>query len=117
MSVWALDENHDLYTSTGRTVRLSGVDAVVQRCTTRLLHYLGEWFLRLDTGTPWFQSIFVTTRGTGTVEGILKGILLDTEGVTSLTEFKTTLAADRNFSVAFVADTDFGSTGEVVVSG
>lgn len=34
-----------------------GIDAVVQSCRIELLMFMEEWFLDLDAGMPWLQSI------------------------------------------------------------
>ena len=116
MSAFALDTDHDIFVTAGQLARVSEVDEVVQKITTQLMHFLGEWWLDLNSGTPWFQSILgESTRG-GEAESILKTIITDTPGVTSLSRFRADLSPDRALAVTFEAQTEFGATGEVIVS-
>ena len=116
MSAFALDTNHDIFVTAGQLARVSEVDEVVQKITTQLLHFLGEWWLDLNSGTPWLQSILGQSPSGGEAESILKGIITNTPGVTELSAFKADLSARRSLSVTFEAQTDFGDTGEVTVS-
>lgn len=117
MSAFALDEDHDIFISGGQLSRVSGIDEVVQKITNKYLHYLGEWWLNFESGTPWFQVVFFTPGSISEVESVLKKVITSTPSVTSLTAFDATLSPEREFDITFEADTDFGPTGEVVVSG
>lgn len=116
MSAFALDGNHDIFVTGGNLARVSEGAEVAQKISTKLLHYLGEWWLDLNSGTPWFQSILGEADNLGEAESILKGVITTTPGVTSLISFTADLDIARVFSVTFEADTEFGSTGEVSVS-
>ena len=116
MSAIALDDDHDIFVTGGQLSRVSDVDEVVQKITTKLLHYLGEWWLDLNSGVPWFESILGESSDLAEAEAILRRVITSTEGVTTLEEFEADLSPDRVFSVTFEASTAFGGTGEVVVS-
>ena len=116
MSAFALDDGHDIFVTGGNLARVSDIDEVVQKITTKLLHYLAEWWLNLNSGVPWFQSILGESADIAEAESILRRVITSTPGVTSLEEFEADLSPARVFSVTFEASTEFGGTGEVVVS-
>lgn len=47
----ALNDNYDL---TGGLV--TGTDEIIQRVKLRLYRIMGEWFLNLGSGLPWYES-------------------------------------------------------------
>lgn len=47
----ALNDNYDL---TGGLV--TGSDEIIQRVKLRLYRIMGEWFLNLGSGLPWYES-------------------------------------------------------------
>jgi len=117
MTTFALDENHDRYISSGDTAMVTDLDEVVQKIDAKFRHYFGEWWLKLDSGVPWFQKIFVSPGNIGEIERVLKEVITSTPGVTSLVKFDADVdAKSRRFSVIFEADTDFGETGEVTIA-
>lgn len=117
MSAFALDADHDLSLSAGQLARTSGAEGFAQKVTTELLHYLGEWWLNLKSGFPWFQQVFVSPADIATAETAIKAVITRTPGFVALTRFNVDFdVASRLFSVTFEADTEFGSTGEVIVS-
>lgn len=52
-----LDDNNVIVFDKGDIVVTSGVDAIVQSCRIALQMFQGEWFLNLDAGIPYWQSI------------------------------------------------------------
>ncbi len=116
MSAFALDGDHDIFVSGGNLSRVSEGAEVAQKIATKYLHYLGEWWLDLNSGTPWFQSILGESANLGEAESILKRVVTTTPGVTALTSFTADLSTARVFAITFEADTEFGTTGEVSVS-
>lgn len=116
MSAFALDGDHDIFVSGGNLSRVSEGAEVAQKIGTKYLHYLGEWWLDLDSGVPWFQSILGEASELAEAESILKRVVTTTPGVTALISFTADLDAARLFAITFEADTEFGSTGSVTVS-
>ncbi len=62
-------------------------DAVRQYVQQRLRTFLGEWFLDLDVGVPYFQDILVKNPNINQIDGIFKNIILTTPGVVELLSF------------------------------
>ncbi len=54
---WKINEDNELVFVNGDLVFVSGIDAVVQGCRIVLQMFQGEWFLNLDAGIPYWQSI------------------------------------------------------------
>lgn len=52
-----LDSDNQVVFENGDLVFVSGIDAVVQQCRVVLQMFQGEWFLNLDAGIPYWQSI------------------------------------------------------------
>lgn len=62
-------------------------DAVRQHLQQRLRTFLGEWFLDLDVGVPYFQDILVKNPNINQIDGILKTKILTMPGVVELLSF------------------------------
>lgn len=76
--------SHDIVISGGD---LSVAEAVAQHIKQRLLTILGEWFLDLSIGLPWFDQILGKHRDLTLVEALIKASITETPGVESLTTF------------------------------
>ena len=51
----ALDSNNDLVVQPGKLKTVEEGAEVVQHVRSRLLFYLGEWFLDIHAGVPYFK--------------------------------------------------------------
>ncbi len=117
MGAFALNDSHDITITGGQLSRVIGADAVVQSIRTKLAMYLGEWWLDFTAGTPWFQTILVSPADIQNAESLLKEIILSVPGTVKIEEFSADFtAASRDFSVTFSVLTEFGPSGEVIVS-
>jgi hypothetical protein len=64
---------------------VSGVERVAQQVTILLRSFLGEWFLDLDYGVPWFQNIIgVKPVNIDEVTNILRARILTVEGMVAI---------------------------------
>jgi hypothetical protein len=79
---------------------LNSTHAVAQAIRTRLLLWLGEWFVDPSDGTPWLTQI--TGAHTQGIRDIaIKQRILGTPGVLSIIQYYSTLnPATRLFSIA-----------------
>ena len=104
MRGFRLDQNHDLLLVEGDFVAVDGVDAAVQEIETRIRLWLGEYFLDLSAGFPYFQLVFkknpdlprVRERMAALVEsvdGIQPGALVETSLVGASRELTITWSA------------------------
>lgn len=87
MSDLKIGVDGDLEIKNGNLQLTSGDDAVRQHLQQRLRTFLGEWFLDLDVGVPYFQDILVKNPNVNQVDGILKQTILTTPGVVELVSF------------------------------
>lgn len=106
-----LDPNtHDLVLTRFDLSLVDGNELIVQRIKQRLLLFLGEWYLDVEAGVPWFQEILVKGVDLGRVETLIKRTIVGTEGVTRLTALDLNFTPEpRRLSVSFRA---VGENGE-----
>ena len=108
----ALNASNDLELDelTGTIKMVSDGDEVCQQVRTRLLFYLGEWFLDTSVGIPYFQEVFTKPAIISLVESRLKDEIISTPGVLSLDSFATNFnSTTRALTVSFSATTIYGS--------
>lgn len=106
----ALDSNNDLIIEEGQFKLVEEGVEVIQHTRTRLQFYLEEWFLNLQSGTPYFQQIFTKPVNLANIESIFKSRILNTPEVETLTEFSMEYegGAIRKLTVSFSAETTYG---------
>lgn len=74
-----------------RPLRLvEGVDAILQNAWARLGFFLGEWFLDLREGVPYYERILIHHPDQRICESILRRAVLTTPGVSSVAEISST---------------------------
>lgn len=85
---------------------------VAQRLWVAFNFFLGEWFLNLDEGTPWFQRVL----GKGVqdrdrvIRAVLSQVILQTEGVSAINRFSYEVDRNRKMSFKFTCSLEDGST-------
>lgn len=107
-----LDPNsHDVIFINGAApVTRSQQDVVAQRLKITLQTFLGEWFLNLDTGLPYFQQILAKIRNKSTVDAIFQQAILADPGVIEMIQYSSTLtASSRGFDLSFAVRVTDGS--------
>lgn len=83
-------------------------EAVGQAAKTRLALWTGEWFLDLLEGTPYATQI-LGENTKGTYDQAIQERIIETPGVTRITEYASTLQG-RALSVAATIMTQYGET-------
>ena len=68
---------------------VENIDGLVQRIKIRLLVFLGEWFLNIDRGIPYFQEILEKGTSYDQISNAIK--LTDKEG-NQITTFTTPIS-------------------------
>ena len=104
--------SHDIVVDNGD---LLIVDSVPQHVKQRILTILGEWFLDLSIGLPWFDEILGKGTELTLVEALLKQTITDTPGVRELVSFRVE-ASQTSERTALVSFTITLSNGDEVVS-
>jgi len=84
MSDLLLDENNDIALVNFSFVLIEGVDAVKQDISTMLKMFLGEYFLDLRVGMPYYQKILGQKPRLGTITSIFRRAILKRPSVTAV---------------------------------
>ena len=88
MSDLQLDSTEDIKVAVNDVTLTTGREAIRQHLQIRFQTFLGEWFLDPDEGVPYYQEILKKNPLFSLVSDILKGVALDTPGITKLTKFE-----------------------------
>lgn len=81
-----------------------GAECIIQRIRMRFRWFLGEWFLDLREGVPYFQDILVKNPDLNLIQFIFRRVLTLTPGIKSVQSFDLVHdKSSRNLSVSFVA--------------
>jgi hypothetical protein len=104
-----MDENRDMIFGNQQLDFLRDVpEAIGQSVETRVLLFLGEWFLDLDEGTPYFQGI-LGKKNKELADASLKARVASTEGVTRINNYQSEVdPVTRKMSVSMDIDTIYG---------
>lgn len=101
---------HDLLIEDYDLVLTDDKEQLVQNLKIRLLFFLGEWFLDITRGVPYFEEILIKNPNQARVESILKQQILETENVNEMLEFNLNYdSLNRVLNLTFKVDTDFGT--------
>tara|TARA_R100000656_G_scaffold119768_1_gene93780 strand:+ start:3371 stop:3742 length:372 start_codon:yes stop_codon:yes gene_type:complete len=94
---------HDIIYQNGKTlVTQSKADVVAQRLKIKLNTFLGEWFLDLDVGIPYFQQILNKVRNKSTIDAIFQRAILEDPDVIEMISYTSDLnGRSRTFSLDF----------------
>lgn len=105
----ALDNSHDIKTSNLDIALVDKAEQVRQQLLIKLRLWTGEWFLDIEFGTPYLQSVLGKQLTlSGAVAAIRKSIL-EVDGVRSLVTFSYRFDnAARKLNITFEADTPYG---------
>ena len=99
-----LDNSGDLLISNYDLDILSGVDQIAQNALIRLKFFLGEWFLDITAGMPYYQDFFIKAPNRIRVESVIKEEIINTDGILEITAFSSDFdAVSREFTVNFSA--------------
>lgn len=103
----ALNSDNDIFAENSSIRRVVGSADAVQHARSRLLTYLGEWFLDTTAGVPYFTDILVKPADLNIIESILKEKISSTTGILSLIEFGLDFnSTTRTLEVTFKAETE-----------
>lgn len=77
----------DLYMNGNDVVFVTDAEAIAQHVRQRLMVFQSEWFLDTTAGVPWLTRILGQGYDPVLAEGVIKSVVLATEGVTSIESF------------------------------
>jgi len=87
---------------------INNAEGVAQRIKIALLTFLGEWFLDLSYGLPYFESVLVKNPNASLVHSIFRDAILRVEGVTLVNSLSLDFDRPaRILTVNFVAETSY----------
>ncbi len=98
-------ETNDFIIQDGLFQKVSSInDNIVQRITTRLNRYVGEWFLDTSKGIDYFGIVFIHSPDLIVIEALFKNEILQEEGIVEIVSFELDFdRALRKLSVTFSA--------------
>lgn len=100
---------HDLLITNFDISTVDDVDQVTQNLGIRLRFFLGEWFLNIGVGVPYYQSILIKSPNQINVESALKSEIINTIGISEILAFSSQYDNfNRRFDVAFTALSNAG---------
>lgn len=110
MSDLAIDRlTGDLILEDGDLQLNEGLESIRQNLQARLSFFLGEWFLDVDAGVPYYQDVLRKNPDPVVLDGLFKEAILGTPGVIGLDEFDMQLdTSARLFKLVFRARTTDG---------
>ena len=106
-----LTADGELYVGPNGLEWVSGLEGVAQLVAIAINMFLGEWFLNLDKGMPWFQEILGQKDGDLALRQRLVEIALKVPGVIAV--ISLTIDVDnvaRRASGSMAVRTEFGDT-------
>lgn len=104
-----LDSTGDWAVANGELQFANGVDEIAQIVATRLKTFLGEWFLDVRLGVPWFSKILKKNPNPAEIEAVLIQTIVESPGIITLLDFQLSLdGATRQLSVSFRAESVAG---------
>jgi hypothetical protein len=99
----------ELDVSTGGLRLTRGAEAVAQSIYIALRMSLGEWFLDLDEGFPWFELVLVKAPEVELIRAALRETLLARVGVSDVASLDVSAdTSTRTLDVSFAVETDYG---------
>ena len=104
-----LNEYSDIYVESGDLPLLTGIDELTQLTAQVLRSFQGDWFLDLDLGMPYYQTIFEKATSISDVEGIFLDTISKISGILDITKFDADFdPATRSLNIIFTATTTDG---------
>lgn len=80
------------------------VSQIMQNLAIRLRFILGEWFLDITQGVPYFEFFFIKAPNLIQIESILKQEIVETRGILEIVSFESNYESKRRiFTVRFSA--------------
>lgn len=88
--------NHDLVIENGDLTLLDKEERVArQTLTINLLFFEGEWFLDIEHGIPYFQSILRKNVTKSVVDSLFRRAILSSYNITEILELTSSVNEDR----------------------
>lgn len=103
------DNNQDLFVRDGDLATVEGIDEIKQLVGDTLRSFEGDWFLDLELGMPYFQTIFKKATSIADIESVYLDAISSIDGILDITKFDLDYASgERTLNVTFTAVTSDG---------
>lgn len=88
---------------------ISGEELARQKIKARLQFFLGEWFLDVRLGVPYFRDILRKGADVDVVTAILRRVILETDGVAAVEQVSVSSTVERELTVNYSATLENGA--------
>jgi len=94
---------------------ISAKDELIQRLVTRLLVFLGEWWLNVNLGIDYMNDILIKAPYYETIASDFKRVILQTDGISKILSFSINDINNqrRAINISFDCQSDDGEILEV----
>lgn len=89
---------------------------VAQRLRIKLQTYLGEWFLNIENGVPYYERVLRKGVRKEDIDVLFQSLIREEDGVLEIVEFESTLSPSREYNMRFRVRTDEGQTSTINIT-
>ncbi len=82
-----LNEQHDLDLNGGDLNLIAGAEKIRQQVEILLQTFLGEWFLNVEHGIPYYEKVLIKQANRAEIEAIIRDKIRSIEGVRRIQTF------------------------------
>lgn len=86
---------------------------VAQRLRIKLQTYLGEWFLNIENGVPYYERVLRKGVRKEDIDVIFQTLIREEDGVLEIVEFESSLSNTREYNMRFRVRTNEGATATI----
>lgn len=108
MIVRSIGDDGDWFFGKGQNDFKPRTDAIAQRIRTRLQSYLGDCFFNNAAGIDWMNLL--GAKNQLALNLAISSVILNTEGVTGITQLTISLDAQRVFRITYQVQTVYSTT-------
>ena len=106
MIVRGIDGSGDWLYGKGKNDYKTGLEAIKQNLSTRILSFLGDCFFDTNAGIDWFNLL--GAKNQLAIELAVSAVILNTENIVSLEELTITRNAARQLTISYQAESTLG---------
>jgi len=97
-----LNSEHDLaFDGYDLTLTTTESESLAQRLIIKLRTFRGEWFLNVDEGISYYESILGKNRAKETIDLIFKNAILSEPEVVNIISFESSISPQRVYQLRF----------------
>jgi len=104
--------DHDIeFDGSDFTLTQTESEGLAQRLRVKLKTFAGEWFLDVNEGIPYYESILGKRRAKETIDIIFQNAILEEPEVISLSSFESEITPQRIYKMRFTVRPSDGDEG------